>query len=220
MCEISLNSQLFSLLPQKALHWQQKDVLAIADLHIGKPETFQKYGFAVPSAPVYEDLKRMSELIREKNPKKVLLLGDIFHGPDGVSDDVVVKLVCIRKSFSGDMLCIGGNHDLYVQRQLSSRDLDWINEKLIIGKCLFSHRPVPAGGRVNVCGHLHPCIRIRHGQESIKLPCFAVKKDTIVLPSFGTFTGCNEIVPKTGETYYAIAENSVVHVPNGLIQPR
>jgi len=77
----------------------------------------------------------MSELIREKNPKKVLLLGDILYGH------------------------------------------------------------VPAGGHVSVCGHLHPCIRIQHGQKSYRLSCFAVKNDTIVLPSFGTFTGCSEIVP-------------------------
>jgi metallophosphoesterase superfamily enzyme len=98
--------------------------------------------------------------------------------------------------------------------------MEWVNEKLIIGNCVFSHHPVPAEGRINVYGHLHPCIRIRHGQESLRLPCFAVKKDTIILPSFGAFTGCSEILLKTGERGYAIGGNSVIHVPTGMIQVR
>ena len=42
---------------------------------------------------------------------------------------------------------------------------------------------------MNVCGHLHPKVRVRTRRSGRSWPCYAVSRARIILPSFGTFTG-------------------------------
>ena len=48
------------LRPERALHWPERGVLAVADLHWGKSEAFQHFGIPLPSGVLEDDLARLS----------------------------------------------------------------------------------------------------------------------------------------------------------------
>ena len=73
-----LNQDLL-LLPQRAVYWQQQQMLIAADVHLGKVGHFRKAGIAVPSEMEQGDLGVLSDLVYEHQPQKLLFLGDLFH---------------------------------------------------------------------------------------------------------------------------------------------
>ncbi|MGB3455668.1 MAG: hypothetical protein WBA35_04865, partial [Litorimonas sp.] len=64
-------------------------------------------------------------------------------------------------------------------------------DHLECGGFLLTHHPTAplVEGGVNVCGHLHPKVRINLRRGGTSAPCWAVSRERIIMPSFGTFTG-------------------------------
>ncbi|MFT6748906.1 MAG: metallophosphoesterase superfamily enzyme, partial [Flavobacterium sp.] len=63
------------------------------------------------------------------------------------------------------------------------------------------------------CGHIHPGIKLKgKGKQFVKLSCFYVKENQIILPSFGTFTGNYFVSPTKNEQIYAIVDKEVVKI--------
>ena len=60
-----------------------------------------------------------------------------------------------------------------------------------------------------ICGHVHPCVKIGDGRDKLRLPCFALKSKLLLLPSFGELTGGYELLPQEWETFVLCLENEV-----------
>ena len=80
-----------------------------------------------------------------------------------------------------------GNHDPDIPSGLIGDREDHLE----CGPFLLTHHPTAPllSGGVNVCGHLHPKVRIPTRRSSIPAPCWAVSRERIIMPSFGTYTG-------------------------------
>jgi metallophosphoesterase superfamily enzyme len=90
---------------------------------------------------------------------------------------------------------------------------DWVHEA---DGLRFVHDPRQAGsGAFAVAGHLHPAVRLRGGGPAV--PCFWLRREVLVLPGFGTFTGGALIRPGEGERVFAVADGLVVEVPAKLV---
>ena len=174
---------------RKAAFLPECETLLVADLHFEKGSYLQAKGNnPVPTYDTAETLDRLIDLISLYRPKRVAALGDSFHDTaagDRLSKTNYEKINQLAQSVS-EFVWILGNHDPDIPDGLTGKQEDHLQA----GKFLLTHLPTPPeAGEVNICGHLHPKIRIRTRLRTQSRPCFAVSETRIILPSFGAYTG-------------------------------
>src|ERR1039457_5858670 len=74
-----LKEQQLSLMPQKAIFWEEEKMLLLSDLHLGKATHFRKAGIPVPIKVFQKDLDSLSYIVDKTNPATICFLGDLFH---------------------------------------------------------------------------------------------------------------------------------------------
>lgn len=211
---IELEGESFQLLPQRAMYHAGEKVLFLADLHIGKVFHFRRKGIAVPENAAIENLNRLSSLLHLLNPLKVYFLGDLFHS--GLIGEWKDLIGLMKSQKSTLFVLVRGNHESVIKDHEIIDSFDEIHaDSLLWNKFLLSHEPDNQNEFFNICGHIHPAVRI-HGKarQNIRLPCFFLTGKKMILPSFGSFTGSQCISPNSPveEKAYAILEDSIVPV--------
>lgn len=174
----------------KAAFLPEHNTLLVADLHFEKGSYLQAIGGApLPTYDTPDTLERLSALIDFFKPHHVAALGDSFHdvhaGERMNADELAAMndLVARVDRFTW----ILGNHDPDIPIDLVGDREDHLE----CGAFLLTHHPTDSlqTDGVNVCGHLHPKVRIPTRRSSVPAPCWAVSRERIIMPSFGTFTG-------------------------------
>ncbi len=200
------------LRPERALHWPEGGVLAVADLHWGKPESFHQHGIPLPSGVLEDDLARLSAALRATGARRLLLVGDLVHSLRSLTLEVVARVTAWRSGHDVEMVLVRGNHDRRLELPPTWR-MELVESHMDEGPFRFSHHPDPAEGRYVWAGHIHPTVRLDTGADRLRLPCFHLGAGVGVLPAFSAFTGGQDIRPRMGERLFAIAEDTVVEMP-------
>lgn len=200
------------LRPERALHWPEGGVLAVADLHWGKPESFHQHGIPLPPGVLEDDLARLSAALRATGVRRLLLVGDLVHSLRSLTPEVVAHVASWRSGHDVEMVLVRGNHDRRLELPPAWR-MELVEPHTDLGPFRFSHHPEPAAGHYVWAGHLHPTVRLDTGADRLRLPCFHLGAGVGVLPAFSAFTGGQDIRPRAGERLFAIAEDTVVEVP-------
>jgi hypothetical protein len=200
------------LRPERALHWPEGGVLAVADLHWGKPESFHQHGIPLPPGVLEDDLARLSAALRATGARRLLLVGDLVHSLRSLTREVVTSVAAWRSGHDVEMVLVRGNHDRRLELP-PTWSMELVESHLDLGPFRFSHHPEPAEGHYVWAGHIHPTVRLDTGADRLRLPCFHLSAGVGVLPAFSAFTGGQDIRPRAGERLFAIAEDTVVEVP-------
>ena len=177
-------------LPERALWREHGRVLMVADLHLGKAESFQAQGIPLPSDGDAGTLNPLLTLCNQWRPNQLVILGDLIHSRLGLTSSLRDVLRALPDLIQAEVIWIGGNHDrrswLEGLPQQASQQL---------GDLWLSHEPEspPQGDQplLNVCGHIHPMARIQGANDHLRLPCFAFQADDarLIIPAFGELTG-------------------------------
>jgi DNA ligase-associated metallophosphoesterase len=196
------------LLAHKCVYWPSIKGLVISDLHFGKSSHFRKSGIALSAGVQNQDLRKMDELIAEFQPEKLIFLGDLFHSGYNMEWDQFCEW---RNNHSTlEFILILGNHDLLSLDSYQNAKMQVI-ESLMIGNICLSHEPIETKGGYNVHGHVHPGIKlVGKAYQSLRIPCFHIGREVMVLPAFGNLTGLYTIEPKHEETIYGIANLNLI----------
>ena len=128
-----------------------------------------------------------------------------------MTKSLINKVAEWRKTFSGKILVIKGNHDRSWKSLPLEWNIEWItewNEEPFS----FSHEPQASKDRFVWSGHLHPTFRVKGRSDAIRLPCFHVGKQVGVLPAFNFFTRGLEMPRGKTDKVYVIAEDKVIKV--------
>jgi len=184
--DIALAGETLRLCADRALYWPARQRLLVADVHLGKDDTFRAAGIALPAGGARADLDRLTALIERHGARSLWVLGDLLHG----------RLVNTRwrddwadfqaRHTGLDMLLIEGNHDRAAV--LAGLGIAQRRGHVIDGPFSFAHAPhAAAEGRIAVCGHVHPVVRVPGFRG--RFPAFAVIGPQLVLPAFSLFTG-------------------------------
>jgi len=206
-----LLGQTLKLLPQKALIWEEKQTLILSDLHLGKVTHFRKSGIGLPSDVEQVNLDNLSQLMLNHKVNRVLLLGDLFHSQYNHQWEAFSEFINTFSDIA--FILVKGNHDILPESCYTSARLTIYTHELIEKPFAFTHEPADDLDGYNVCGHLHPAIKLYgQGLQSMRLPCFHFTETRLVLPAFGAFTGCMTIKPGEGDNVYGIAEENVIKV--------
>lgn len=206
---LSLCGQTLGLLPQRALYWQEEQTLIVADVHLGKAQTFQRAGLAVPGTTLTHDLARLDELLGMTSAQRLLVLGDFVHHRSGLTSAVREILYEWCDRLKVELLVILGNHDRPNRQFLAELPLVLREKSWRCGPFEFAHERI-VSDRFCFIGHLHPVASLG---SALRLPVFAFYDRYCVLPAFSYFTGGWEI-ERDGlrQVFAAIEDKSVLPI--------
>ncbi|MFN4083253.1 MAG: ligase-associated DNA damage response endonuclease PdeM [Bacteroidia bacterium] len=209
---LTIQDELFYLLPQKAIFWENPKALLISDLHLGKATHFSKNGIGLPANGSKQDLIKLEELISSYNANTVFFLGDLFHSNLNSEWNWFKTFVMEHKYVK--FILLKGNHDIIPVKFFEEIKVEVLNAYKF-KNILLSHEPISANNTFCISGHIHPGVVLKgKGKQKLKLPCFYITEKLCVMPAFGSLTGLEIVYPKEGEKIYAIANNSLIEYKN------
>jgi DNA ligase-associated metallophosphoesterase len=213
---IEVGSQSLRLLPAKAVLLRDL-TLVVADLHLGKATAFQARGLPVPEGHSASDLERLSRLCREHSAERVVINGDLFHSRGGFTQEISVLLEQWMEGLGIPVELVVGNHDAKIKSL--PRSLTVVSTATY-GGFLIVHDPEDAPSACpSIAAHWHPVARIGIGrQPSLKMPCYLLREQMLVLPSFGEFTGGSFIKAQTNDRCFVAPAGKVIEVPVELLR--
>jgi DNA ligase-associated metallophosphoesterase len=203
----------FDFHPDGAVFLVQERTLVVADLHLGKSAAFRAGGLPVPEGDAERDLLRMEALVQETGALALVVAGDLFHGATGMTGEIEGLLDGFLQRVGVPVSLVIGNHDRKVKRLPAGLR---VGERMMCGSVRVVHDPedVAEDGVVTITGHWHPVVRIKDGKRTaLRLPCFLLRGNVLVLPSFGSFTGGRIVSPVKGDRVFVGMREEVVEVP-------
>ncbi|WP_127845897.1 ligase-associated DNA damage response endonuclease PdeM [Psychroflexus aestuariivivens] len=207
--KIEIQNDEFILDPSGALYWTSKNVLLIADLHLGKIHHFRKHGHPIPAIVSLQNFLKLERVISKFKPKKVIFLGDLFHSTMNKDWHKFQNWIEQR---SENFTLVVGNHDILAPEEFEKIDIS-LEQNIETEKFLLTHHPTETEDKFNICGHLHPGFRLNgEGKQQMKLACFFRSQNQLILPAFGTFTGKALMLPEPEDQVYVVADNEVFPV--------
>lgn len=180
--------QTFLLDCRKAVWWEAKKTLMVADLHFGKGMSFARHDTLLPPVDTLATLEALDALIADWKPARVLALGDSFHRADSYAQLASEEQHHIRRLVEnvGQWRWIAGNHDPQAPEGLPGDYGLGFQEAGVS----FAHDfEGMAPAEPAVCGHFHPKAAMTFLRRTVRQPCFAWNRTRLVLPSFGAYTG-------------------------------
>lgn len=191
--------------------------LVVADLHLGKATAFQAQGLAIPEGDSEADLKRLKALCTWHEATRLVINGDLFHSPAGLTAEIEQLLETFINDMKIPVELTLGNHERKIPRIPPGLSPE---ESASYAGFHIVHDPADAPkGVPSVTAHWHPVVRIADGKRtSLRLPCFIIRKNMVILPSFGSFTGGQVIEPEKDDRFFVFPGEDVVEVPKELIR--
>ncbi|PZV07922.1 MAG: phosphoesterase [Leptolyngbya sp.] len=211
---IELSGVKLKLLSDKAIYLSDVDILLVSDVHLGKSETFQAAGIPVSNQVNQASLQRLQTLCETFQPETLFILGDLFHSKLALVDEVLDGWFNFLAATQVDVNLILGNHDRALVSTLQQLSIKCITTAIQVENVVLSHEPSPQPTCLNICGHVHPCIRLKSKLDNLRLPCFYFDyaQNMLILPSFGEFTGGYEMPLTRNSTAYIVAGDRVIAI--------
>lgn len=183
---ICINREVVNLLPEGALWWPEKRLLAVADLHLEKGSSYGLRGQFLPPYDTRATLGRLCDLANAWQPKTIVALGDSFHdpeGPDRLCQPDATQLRTLTSSC--EFVWITGNHDADAAAACGGTAIEVFRS----GGLVFRHEPAGSDAMGEICGHLHPKASVVLKGRRISRFCFLSDGRRMVMPAFGAYTG-------------------------------
>lgn len=212
-CGLELAGERIVLLASRAAWWPAQSTLLIADLHVGKEESFRRLGVAMPHAVLDESLERLATTLARTRADRLIVIGDLIHDRLGLSESIVERFQRWRDGFSGTIELVVGNHDRRVRELPAAWRLHVRADGASDGPFRYCHEPCDAGeAGVLWSGHLHPTFRC--GGKAV--PAFVLigrgPFTQVILPAFTSFSRGPGFVSDVDRRVYAVASGHVLAV--------
>lgn len=206
---IDIAGEPMQLLADRALYWPRRQRLLIADLHLGKGDTFRAAGIPVPTGGTAHDLRRIDTLLRVTGARSLWILGDFLHARRHAAvDDAwrALRDAHVEVAFG----VVPGNHDRALDAGIAGVDV--VAQGRHDAPFVFRHAPsedADAGGHT-ICGHVHPVLRLPGaGRHAV----FWLQPLTTVLPAFSAFTGGHAVRREPGTRIVACNGSTLLQLP-------
>lgn len=200
------------LLPEKAVYWPAQAMLIIADIHFGKAASFRAQGIPVPRGTTTENLLGLDALIDRHGARHVVFLGDFLHARAAHASSTQQAMLAWRRARPDLRLTlVRGNHDKHAGDPAAVLDIELVDEPHMVGPFAFCHHPDLdlGGGGYALAGHVHPAWVLATRFDSLRLPCFVVGSERMILPSFGSFTGGHVVTREMGDAIFVTSGEAV-----------
>lgn len=168
-----------------ALHWPDRALLCVSDLHMGR--SGRHAGRGAPRLPPYETrdtLMRLETDLAHTGARMVICLGDSFDdatAADTLREDEALWIA--RLQAGRRWVWIEGNHDPGPMGLGGAHMAD-----LSLPPLIFRHI-ARTGEKGEISGHYHPKATVRSRGRVITRPAFLLDENRLILPAYGTYTG-------------------------------
>ena len=161
---LNIHNNTLELLPQKAIFWHDTQTLIVSDLHLGKASHFRKHGMAIPMESGTDDLEQLDILLSKYKPKRLLILGDLFHSEYNQEWEYFGTLR--RKYENIKFVLVRGNHDILIEHEYEKFDIQVETEPISENGFVFAHNFVTLKeNEFSISGHIHPGFVLRSGRS-------------------------------------------------------
>ena len=167
------------------LWWQERRLLCVSDLHLGKSDRIARRGGAL--LPPYENretLNRLALAIDALDPLSVICLGDSFDddaGQNALEPEDHAQLTTLMAGRR--WIWLQGNHDPGPVALGGTHMAEFKT-----GPLVFRHI-AQSGAHGEISGHYHPKASLRSKAGRLSRPCFLIDQSRVILPAFGAYTG-------------------------------
>ena len=177
-----------------ALFHEEEKWLALADLHFGFELSQRMAGNLFPLWGMQSIEARLRQLLRDYQPSKLILVGDLVHDKSGTHE--FFSLIT-RLREQSDVILIGGNHDIAINRQRSGTEYSGFDlvDSFATGQFEFHHGNCERkrNDRIQIIGHFHPAAMLRDGAGlRLKFPAFVQEANCWILPAFSPWAAGTE----------------------------
>ncbi len=193
---------------RRALFWSHENALLVADLHLGKASLLRQAGTALPPGTTTEGLARLSSLIADYRPQRLLILGDLVHGTESHAAPWLEIFAAWREAHPAlELLLISGNHD-------KPATLDQLRVKVSTNGrsetscCGISPTRIPAD--MLSPGTFIPERLCAMAGLSQRFPAFWIGPKRCLLPAFGPLTGLASSSPEQNDRVAILTPGGVV----------
>ena len=208
---IQVAGETLLLLPEKAVYWPARRMLIVADIHFGKAAAFRSLGVPVPRGTTSENLAGLDALVAQHDARHVAFLGDFLHARAAHASSTQLAMLAWRGRHPDLALTlVRGNHDLHAGDPAEALSIELVDEPHAIGPFAFCHHPGVDAAGYGLAGHVHPVYVLATRFDALRLPCFVVGTQGLLLPSFGAFTGGHAVKPGPGDRIY-VTSGDMVH---------
>jgi DNA ligase-associated metallophosphoesterase len=208
---IEVAGEALLLLAQKALFWPRERTLVVADIHFGKAASFRALGVPVPGGTTSQNLDALDELVALYDVETIVFLGDFLHARAAHAAATQAALATWRRRHARlRLLLVRGNHDRRAGDPAAALGIALVDEPHTVGPFALCHHPDLASAGYALAGHVHPTFLLASRFDALRLPCFVVGPERMILPSFGAFTGGHLITPERGDVIY-VSSGEAVH---------
>jgi DNA ligase-associated metallophosphoesterase len=198
------------LLPEKAVFWPAQKMLIIADIHFGKAASFRALGIPVPRGTTTENLMALDALVDAHGARHVVFLGDFLHARAAHASSTQQAMLAWRERRRDLRLTlVRGNHDKHAGDPAAVLGIELVDEPHMAGPFAFCHHPGLDTRGYALAGHVHPAWVLATRFDSLRLPCFVVGTDRMILPSFGAFTGGHVVTRAPGDAIFVTSGEAV-----------
>lgn len=209
MLAVDIQGEEMWMLPERAIYWRRQKTLIVSDLHWGKTGHFRKNGIAVPLISQEKDEIILADLIRRHNIDRLIIAGDMFHSRQNLQTDNFLHWRDTHSSLAIEL--VSGNHDILDERVYALKKILVHPDVLDFDSFCISHDQLMGSTKFHIHGHIHPSfIASGKGRNAVKLPCFCLDEQRLVLPSFGRFTGNHNVSPAEYNHIYVVAGKEVI----------
>lgn len=198
-----------TLTNQRAIYWPTEKALILSDLHIGKTAHFRKHGIPVPDDILQKDLERLKKLICHFKVQQLIIVGDLFHAENNSNIRTFESWLTHFENLH--IVLIKGNHDRQSNQLMNQLGII-VEPQLFIEPFNFVHEPKnDTLHEFTISGHIHPGVVIKgKGKQKLKLPCYLITEQQLILPAFSLFTGLNTNYNSVNGQQYIFTESSIV----------
>jgi DNA ligase-associated metallophosphoesterase len=179
--------EVLQALPQGALYWPARRLLAVADLHLEKGSSYAVAARKLlPRYDTRQTLGALSALIDALHPETVVCLGDSFHDREAVARlPEEERREIERLTASSRFIWIAGNHDP------APPPAGWgeVAEEIDEAPLIFRHEAHFGPVKGEVSGHFHPVAALTVRGRGLRRRCFLTDGYRLILPAFGAYAG-------------------------------
>lgn len=207
---VAVAGETLMLLPEKAVYWPARQMLIIADIHFGKAASFRAQGIPVPRGTTTENLAGLDGLIERHGARHVMFLGDFLHARAAHASSTQGAMLAWRRTRPDlQLTLVRGNHDKHAGDPAAALGIELVDEPHTVGPFAFCHHPDLDTGGYALAGHVHPAWVLATRYDALRLPCFVVGSQRMILPSFGSFTGGHVVTREAGDAIYVTSGEAV-----------
>jgi len=197
-----------------ALFHQRQGWLAVADLHFGYEISQRAAGRLMPLWGMKSVEERLTELLDDYRPDRLLILGDLVHDRAAAAE---ARLLIERLRGGREVVVLAGNHDRQLRATIELRD-SWESKGFHFH---HGHCAAETPGRIQIIGHHHPAGTVRDGAGlRLKLPAFVQQGSCWIMPAFSPWAAGAAWEPEPGSRMWLCTPRRILEMPVAEPKPQ